>query len=71
MIQNLCNLWFDKTDGFIEIYDGTRYLALVGLEKYKAIYNRIRYLMIRNQASYTIFVAILQKSKLILIILCQ
>ena len=71
MIQNLCNLWFDKTDGFIEIYDGTGYLALVGLEKYKAIYNRIRYLMIRNQASYTIFVTILQKSKLILIILCQ
>ena len=36
---------FDKTDGFIRIYDGTRYLTLFGSEKYDAIYKRIRYLM--------------------------
>ena len=35
----------DKVDGFIRIYDVTRYLVLFGLEKYDAIYNRIRYLI--------------------------
>ena len=35
---------FDKTDGFIRIYDGTRYLTLFGSGKY-AFYNRIRYLV--------------------------
>ena len=34
---------FDKTDGFIRIYDGARYLKLFGSEEYDAIYNRIRY----------------------------
>ena len=34
---------FDKVDGFIKVYDGTRYLVLFGPEKYEAIYNRIRY----------------------------
>ena len=36
---------FDKIDGFIRIYDGTRYLTLFCSEKYDAIYDRIRYLM--------------------------
>ena len=36
---------FDKTDGFIRVYDGTRYLVLFGGEKYDFIYNRIRYLI--------------------------
>ena len=40
---------FDKIDGFIRIYDGNRYLVLFGLQKYDAIYNRIRYLI--NQKS--------------------
>ena len=35
---------FDKTVGFIRLYDWTRYLVLFGLEKYDAIYNTIRYL---------------------------
>ena len=35
---------FDKIDGFIRIYDGTRYLTIFSSEKYDAIYNRIRYL---------------------------
>ena len=35
---------FDKVDEFIRTYDGTRYLVLLGPEKYDAIYNRIRYL---------------------------
>ena len=36
---------FDKMDGFIRIYDGTRYLVLLGPEKYGTIYNTIRYLI--------------------------
>ena len=43
---------FDKIDGFIRIYDGTRYLVLPGLEKYD-IYNKIRYLKsIKNGITY-------------------
>ena len=36
---------FGKIDGFIRIYDGSRYLVLFGPEQYDAIYNRIRYLV--------------------------
>ena len=36
---------FDKIDGFIRIYDVTRYLTLFGSEKYDTIYDRIRYLI--------------------------
>ena len=36
---------FNKIDGFIRIYDGTRYLTLFGSEKYDAICDRIRYLI--------------------------
>ena len=36
---------FDKIDGFIKIYDGTRYLVLFGPERYNAIYDKIRYLI--------------------------
>ena len=32
---------FDKIDGFIRIYDKTRYLPLFGFEEYDAIYDRI------------------------------
>ena len=44
MIQNLCDI-FNKIDGFIKIYDGTKHLVLFGPEKYDAIYDRIRYLI--------------------------
>ena len=36
---------FDKIDGFVRVYDGTRYLVLFGSEKYDYIYNKIRYLV--------------------------
>ena len=36
---------FDKIDGFIRIYYGTRHLTLFGSEKYYAIYDKIRYLI--------------------------
>ena len=47
---------FDKTDGFIRIYDGTRYLVLFGPEKYYAIYNRIRFLIsVKGSITYFFF----------------
>ena len=36
---------FDKIDGFVRVFDGSRYLVLFGLEKYNAVYNKIRYLI--------------------------
>ena len=44
---------FDKIDAFIIVYDGTRYLVLLGPEKYVAIYNRIKYLIsLKNSITY-------------------
>ena len=39
---------FNNSDWFIGVYEGTRYLTLFRLEKYEAIYNRIRYLIIEK-----------------------
>ena len=39
------HIWFDNVDGFIRIYDGTRYLVLSGGEKCDFIYNRISYFL--------------------------
>ena len=36
---------FDKIDGYIKVYDRTRYLVLFGSKKYDYINNRIRYLI--------------------------
>ena len=36
---------FSKVDGFIRVYDGTRYVVLFGPEKHDVIFNRIRYLL--------------------------
>ena len=33
---------FNKIDGFISVYDGTRYLLLFGSEIHYYIYNRVR-----------------------------
>ena len=47
---------FNKVDGFIRVYDGTRYLVLFGAEKYDSIYNRIRYLIgIKNGITHVFF----------------
>ena len=61
---------FEKIDGFVRIYDGTRYLVLLADEKYDAIYNRIRYLISLKGGITYFFLTILQKSKWILMILC-
>ena len=36
---------FNKINGFIRVYDGTRYLLLFEDEEYDFIYNRIRFLI--------------------------
>ena len=35
-------IWFDNTDGFIKVYDGTKNLVLFSPEKYDTIFDRIR-----------------------------
>ena len=41
----LLRIRFDKIDGFIRVYEATRYLVLFGSKKYDFIYNMIRYLI--------------------------
>ena len=58
---------FDEIDGFIRIYDGTRYLTMFGSEKYDATYDRIRYLIsLKSGITYIFFLTILPMSKMIL-----
>ena len=46
---------FDKVDGFIRVYDGTRYSVLFGDEKYDFISTRIRYLIgVKSGIAYVI-----------------
>ena len=52
---------FDKIDGFIRIYDGTRYLTLFGSEKYEPIYNRIRYLKSQKKWHHIYFFSLFHK----------
>ena len=43
-------------DGFIRVYEGTRYLVLFVTEKYDSIYDRIRYLIsVRSGIACIIF----------------
>ena len=67
--EKLLRIRFSKIDGLIRIYDGNRYLTLLGSEKYDAIYNRIRYLISLKSGITYFFLTIPQKSKLILRIL--
>ena len=46
---------FSKIDGFVRVYDGTRYLVLFRSEKYDFIYNRIRYIIsVKSGITYVI-----------------
>ena len=64
---------FDKIDGIISVYDEARFLTSFGLEEYEAINNIMRYLtkieMSIKWHDIYFFLTILQKSKLILMIL--
>ena len=39
----LVRISFNKVDGIVRVYDGTRYLVLPGGEKFDFFYNRIKY----------------------------
>ena len=46
---------FDKVDGLIRIYDGTRYLVLFAGQKFDFIYSRITYLIeVKSGITYVI-----------------
>ena len=46
---------FYKLDGFIRVFDGTRYVVLFGTEKYDFIYNTITYLIeVKSGITYVI-----------------
>ena len=52
----LLRIRFNKIDGFVRVYDGTRYFTLFGSEKYDTIYNRIRYLIeVKSDIIYVFF----------------
>ena len=63
------NIRFDEIDGCIKIYDGIRYLVLIGSGLYDATYNRIRYLISENVVLQIVLLITLQGSDLIDIIL--
>ena len=46
---------FDKVDGFIRVYNGTKYLVLLGIEKYDAIYNKISLISQKSDATNIFF----------------
>ena len=56
-------IMFEKVNGFIRDYDGTKYLVLFDSEKYDAIYDRIRYLKTSKAILHMFFLIIRQKSK--------
>ena len=43
---------FVQVNGFVKVYDGTRYLVLFSPEKYYAICNDIRYLISQKKCYY-------------------
>ena len=46
---------FNKIDGFIKIYDGTRYMVLFGPERYDEIYDWFKYIIREKRGvAYTI-----------------
>ena len=60
----------DKVDVFIRPYDGTRYLVLLGPEKYDTIYDRIRYILSLKVVYHILLLIIMEISKLIHMMCC-
>ena len=52
---------FDKIDGFIRVYDRSRYLISFASEKYYAIYNRIRCLISLKKQYHICFFSLLHE----------
>ena len=56
MIISFLLIIFDRIDGFIKVYDETRFLVLFRKEKYDSIYNRIRYVIsVKSGIKYIMF----------------
>ena len=45
IVAKYLHIRFNKVNGFIKDYGGTKYLVLFGLDKYDTTYNRIKYLI--------------------------
>ena len=53
--KKLLRIRFNKIDGFIKIYDGTRYMVLFGPERYDEIYDWFKYIIREKRGvAYTI-----------------
>ena len=52
---------FDEIDGFIKIYDGTRYLVLFSKSWYDKICDRIKYLISKKVVLQVALIIILQE----------
>ena len=55
---------FDKINGFVRDYDGTKYLTLFFPEKYDAISDRIRYFIGLKVILHTLILLTMQNWKL-------
>ena len=51
----LLHIRLDKVDGFIRVYDETKYLVLISPEKYDAICNKMRYLISQEKVVLHMF----------------
>ena len=58
-------IWFAKIDELIKIYDGIRYLVLLGHSWYDEICDSIKYLLSEKSGITNITIKILQESKMI------
>ena len=62
LIVKPLGIGFNKMDGFIRVYDETRYFVLFGSETCDSIYNRIWYLISVKVGLHTLFLIIMQKT---------
>ena len=62
---------FDKIDGFIRVYDGTRYLVLFWAKKKKRFHSQQDYISYSSKKWYYMFsLIVMHESKLIHTTLC-
>ena len=54
---------FNEINGFIRVYNGTRYLVLFGPEKYDPTYNRIKHLIGQKSGTTYVFSLYYEKNQ--------
>ena len=59
-------IWFDKIEGFVKIYDGIRYLVILGHSWFDEICHINKYLMSEKIVLQIALIVMLQESRLIL-----